>query len=261
MKFIFGLLIYNLKLKFQYGTAEIFKLIAYFVFFSIQITLWNYVFKTDQTHFGTNINFFQYFTISTVLAALTSLTSDRLIQSKYQDGSLIFYLNKPVSMYRILFFEDISRAILSFMFNGIPLIILGILIFNIFKDVNTFNIVLFLVSTLFSFGLAWCIFYIIGISIVFLKNNEGLIQLRLYLIALFSGAIVPLYILPGPWQKIFYLLPFYNLIDTPTRILYSYDLNDIVIKLITQSIWFIIFLTITFIINKLAISKIEIAGG
>lgn len=262
MKLIFGYIKIIIKHHLYYNVASLWSFFSNFVMFTIQVSLWKYVTEYNKT--GDILNFkefVQYFALCAFIRPFIDINTDRLIQSKYYEGEIIFDIAKPLSTIRLFFSRDIANAIFSLLTVSLPLIFFSSLLYKIQYDLSILQVVFFLISIFLSFSLSWCIAYCIGLFIFFAKNNEGLIQFKLFIIPLLSGGIIPLKVLPEPFKTVFYLLPFRSLFDIPIKIMnygHSYELFRL---LSIQFFWLFVLCTFTHFFNKNGLKKIEIMGG
>ena len=96
----------------------------------------------------------------------------------------------------------------------------------------------------------------------FTVNYKGIFSISCQLMALVSGFIIPVPLLPDIVKKITYYMPFRLIGDLPFRI-YSGNIstNVAIMDILLQSIWIIIIIIIGFSLMKMALGKVFIQGG
>ena len=255
---IFGLILFNLKLFFNFRFVALWSIVSSLVLFVIKSSLWSYIpINNNQI----NYDYYQYFLLVIFISSFTTMETDRRLQNEYLSGKIAISNIRPLPFKILYLYKDIASSFSSLIIKGLPLIVFLILFYNIQVVPSLINLVFFIFSLILTFGISWSISYLIGLAVIFFKNNEGFIQAKRLIISLLSGAVIPFNVIPEPFINIFNILPFRALIDVPINIMYCNDIHKIYQYLIFQGIWLIIFYAFTIYLNKIALNKVEIAGG
>ena len=95
-----------------------------------------------------------------------------------------------------------------------------------------------------------------------LMNNWGLRSAKTAIVNFFSGALVPIAVLPGWLQKIVNMLPFKNIVYVPTMIyMGQYDRREIFAYIGIQIFWAAVMWLAAKGLFYLAIRRVSINGG
>lgn len=202
---------------------------------------------------GGNIYGYSFAAIMTYLFGTTVLRSlvmgSRTIDLGWMinSGYLTIPLMRPINIFNFFFVRDLADKLfnLSFIVFEIPLILL---IFHppVFLQTGIPTILLFI----FYLAIAILIYFFINIlfgSIAFWSRDIWGPRFMLMVVMEFaSGAMFPLDMLPGIWQKIIYFTPFPYLLFVPLKIYLGTDSSYL--------LHFVIGLLWTFILGYLSIT-------
>ena len=121
------------------------------------------------------------------------------------------------------------------------------------------NVMLFAFSLIVSYGIAFNLFYLVGL-ISFITTNIWGIFLTFDLVNLFlSGALLPIRFMPEWLVLLIKVLPFRYVVDFPISIWITGKAD--VYELLIQIIWFVTLSILTKCIYRQAVSKLDIFGG
>ena len=155
--------------------------------------------------------------IKAVVFSSRSIELARIIS----DGTLSFYLVKPVNFFKYWFTRDISSKLLNLSFAFLETTILFFILKpEIFIQSNFFYLFFFLVSLVIAIFLFFAITLLVNIfSFWSPETNWALPYLFIVIIGDFmSGSVFPLDIFPQSMQNIFYSLPFSYLVFFPLQV-------------------------------------------
>lgn len=261
------------KTGFQNTLAYKFNFIFWFIsqllYCFVMYYLWKAVFNSsaNQYFLGFTLNdMVVYLFITTLTAHIASSSATDLIAEEVKNGSFSMRMIKPVNFDLSLLFSELGGIIVIFVVAFVP-IITGVEIFKFFNsEVYTFSIVnllLLLFSTALSYLLNFYLGLCIGAFAFFLKNLWGFIILKDSIISFLSGAIIPIAFIP--WKSVrivFEILPFSSLSYTPVMIyMGKYSPSEIIIKILLQIFWVIVFIIFSKLIFKSAFKHLTVQGG
>lgn len=159
-----------------------------------------------------------YFVLITLfIAFIWSGTANRVGSQDIRKGKLGMWLLKPVPYFLTIILDEVAWRVLRVMITIPVFIILG----YIFRDYLQIDVRWFLFSLLF-FPLGYLVFFLVqfitGALAFWWDYIDEFIELVEVLMILFSGAGIPLFLLPPIMEKISFLLPFRYVLFTPTYI-------------------------------------------
>lgn len=206
-----------------------------------------------------------YVFLSNLVGFLTSTDSTESLADEIHDGSIIMRMIKPVNVDFSLLAFELGNKVMMITCVFIPVMIgvevyrwavLGYCAFNIV------NFLLFVVSTVLSYLLAFYLNLIFGYLAFFLMNIWGFSILKGSLIKFFSGSLIPLAFFPGAVRVVFEQLPFASLVYVPTMLyMGKYSGWEIVFVLAKQVLWLGVFVYISKVIWKWAQKRLAVQGG
>ena len=205
-----------------------------------------------------------YFAGATLIWFCVWNSVDSNISNKVLSGDLSVDLLKPVYLFNIEFVNALSSRLISFFIEFIPCaVIFGLIVFPDF--ITVYACIKFIVLSIGSFVLYFIINYIIGITSFYIKSNYSLQSLRIFLITLSSGAMIPLEFYPAVFRKILSVLPFQYMFYWPIQMLMNRDSVKgyiVFTKIIgMQFLWIVVLYFIGRLFWNRAIKKYCAAGG
>jgi ABC-2 type transport system permease protein len=229
--------------------------------FLIPFFIWKAVLGQGGTIYG-----YSFAAIMTYLFGTTVLRSlvmgSRTIDLGWMinSGALTIPLMRPFNLFTFFFIRDLADKLfnLTFMFIEIPLILL---IFHppVFIQSNPLTILLAAVST----SLAILIYFYINVifgSLAFWTRDIWAPRFLLMVIMEFaSGAMFPLDMLPGVWQKLIYWTPFPYLLYVPLKTYLGEGIPTLT-YLFISFVWVIVLFLLTKLFWQKGINSYEAEG-
>jgi len=157
------------------------------------------------------------------------------------------------------YFFQLGKASFRMITRGIPALIAGILFLNIGIPTPV-NALLFVFSIILTLNLTIMISYTTAMLVFWTKIGWSLRMIRFAVSGLFSGALIPLYLLPGNLKQIFYLTPFPSLVDAPISI-YQGTAENVIQVFATQLFWILALLVLSSLLWRKAKKKLTVQGG
>ena len=94
------------------------------------------------------------------------------------------------------------------------------------------------------------------------ENYFGITKSKQVIVNFFSGALIPLTMMPGVLQKIAYALPFQGIVYIPSSIFMESTVGrDAMYLILSQIVWCIVLYIVKKILWRCAIKKVVINGG
>ena len=171
-------------------------------------------------------------------------------------GEIINVFLRPVGFRTYFMLYAFGDVIFTLMFMGLPIMVIACLSTPL---VLCANVLLFAITLILSYFIAFNLFYLIGL-ISFITTNIWGIFLTFDLVNLFlSGALLPLRFMPEWLVSIIKLLPFRYIVDFPISIWLTGKAG--VDEVLIQILWVVILSVLTKVIYRRAIAKLDIFGG
>lgn len=185
-----------------------------------------------------------YFLLTIAGSLLSSHIEEDVAIFDIQYGDLTRYLTRPFPYFWIKFIEEIPYRILQG-FYGIIVFIGFTLLFGKFIVLthNPVIILLCIASMIMAFFLSFTMKMNLGLSAFWFKDSRGFFELFTIVLIVFSGGIIPLYLLPHSVQIISYILPFAYMAFFPIIGLQGQlEVLELLKVLAVQGVWMGIFI-------------------
>jgi ABC-2 type transport system permease protein len=200
--------------------------------------------------------------LSQASIAYLSLFSWFEIVFSVNSGQVGADLLKPMSYFAFWMAQDLGRAIINLLVRGLPIMLFYALAFDITVP-DSLGQWLALCLTVF---LAWLTSFawrfLINLSAFWSPNAVGFCRLFFALSWFFSGFFMPLRFFPEWFQRLCYLTPFPQMINTPVEIyLGLLDGPQIVQALSVQLAWIIALVLLGQLVLLAGVRRLVIQGG
>lgn len=203
-----------------------------------------------------------YIILSKFLMGRLTFGANSQISRLIENGDIGIQLLKPVDIQLYFYFVRIGDFISSIVFEGIPVIVVSVMLFGFQLPKNISNIFCFFISLILAISISYIIEFSIGIMTFYTTNGLGLQGLKVAFISFFSGALIPLDFLPNTLKQIIEVLPFKDIVYTPISIYLNVLTPIEMIKaIIVQGFWLITLFIISKVFYSIAIKKVIVQGG
>ena len=181
------------------------------------------------------------------------------------DGTVAYELVRPYRLYNWWYIKLLAGKVSSCLLRFIPILLLGFLLpspFNLSLPNSILSFLLFIVTLILGTLLLCGILMIIHSIAFFTMNYKGIFSISCQLMALVSGFVIPVPLLPDIVKQITYYMPFRLIGDLPFRV-YSgnIDIATCLQDISLQLIWIVIIIIIGFSLMERALKKVFIQGG
>lgn len=195
--------------------------------------------------------------------AMIGLSED--VSNDVVKGNVAMNLIKPIDYRMSLIFNAIGCSIYRF-FAPCIFVWIGVECYRIFvlglTITSIFNILLFLLSLIFSFLIYVLFDFCFGMIAFFTTYIFGISMVKDSLLAFLSGQLIPLTLFPEAIQKIFNYLPFSSIVYSPVMIyLGKYSTNQVLFVLLRQMIWVVLLYLFGNFIWKRVTKRLVVLGG
>lgn len=200
-----------------------------------------------------------YVALARVINNATSANLESWVGDRIRRGTIVNELKKPASLRLQLYFYQLGKSSFKLVVRGVPALILGILFLNVGLP-SALNGFLFVLSLFLTLNLAITLSYLTSMLVFWTKVGWSLRMMRTMLAGLFSGAMIPLYLVPENIRSIFYLTPFPSMVDAPISI-YQGTADSILGVFGTQLAWILILSVLAEVLWRKAKTKLTVQGG
>ncbi len=188
--------------------------------------------------------------------------AERLISKRILDGSIVFDLLRPVGFVNARLAENAGQTVLQAVFSGLTLLCFKLFLPELSGPASLVYCLLFAVSMCAGFFIMFSVSAISGLLAFWLMNNWGLRSAKAAIVNFFSGALVPIAMMPGWMQGVMEALPFKNIVYVPTMIYVGqYDIRETFVRIGMQIFWAAVMWLLAKALCGLAIRRVSINGG
>lgn len=233
-----------------------------FIITAVMFYIWKVIYETNVIIDNYNWEDMKiYLFISFICNSTLSWSAETKISKKIITGELTSDLIKPMGFMSMTFFETAGA--------GVPVSMISILIMSIVAifmkiqmPTNPIVYFMFIISLVFSFVINFFISFICALLCFWTENYFGITKSKQVIVNFFSGALIPLTMMPGVLQKIAYALPFQGIVYIPSSIFMESTVGrDAMYLILSQIVWCIVLYIVQVILWRCAIKKVVINGG
>ncbi|MDR1417705.1 MAG: ABC-2 family transporter protein [Endomicrobium sp.] len=227
--------------------------------------LWKGIFNSNNIELLNGMTFNQTLLYLGLAVALQPIVETYVIWQMSADiltGQISLHIVKPISYQTYLFFLMIGENLITTLVVFLPTFVIVYFLTNSFV-VLSYNILLFVISILISIIINYLVGFIVGTFCLYVQSPAGLDNMRMIVVFLLSGAIIPIAFFPELLRSVVMLLPFQAIYNAPLQFLLSsgINLNEIIHTFANQLFWVIILYGLSKIIWSISIKKITVNGG
>lgn len=229
-----------------------------FILLAVYNQLWIAIGIQDKSQ---NINTtFIWYLLLAELIILSAPKTERIIEDDIKNGTMAYYINKPISFFAMRFCESLSAMSVSFIFMAIIGSAVTLLLTNdIPFEWKYFPVIILM--TYISSIINVLFFTAIGMSALWLENTRTVAMALQRFAFIFGGAIFPLTIYPDWFVEIAKWTPFYSIYYLTIKLVYDFSWHNLMIATGLNLFWVsIIGLFLSFTYQKLS-QKVNIYGG
>lgn len=268
MQFYCTYLLNSIKKVVAYRFNSTVKMFNRLIFMMVQVSIWGIVYGNDLgkqivTDYGkvTLKEMISYTVISHVMFCIIQSTSINSLNNKISSGDISLYLIRPYNFKMYTFVETVGESVVSFVFQSIPLLLIGIIVYRIsLPDIK--QAVLFLGSLVNAYLIIFLLSFLCALTSFWFVQTGPIEIILSGLIKIFSGVWMPIWFFPGSIQKIIEIMPFKHIYFSPISIYINKLVGkDAIYTLIIQFIWVIILYFLVRCFWKSGERKIMVQGG
>ena len=203
---------------------------------------------------------FIYYVISMVVGVLVYCDVDGWMNDGIKDGDVVGDFLRPIAYIWDLFYQYFGLRVLAFLIEVIPILVVALFFLSVPLPSLLFG-VLFVVAIILAIFLNYFFTFCIGLSAFWFKEIQGIRRVKNVIVAFLEGALIPLTFFPLIFQSVFKYLPFQYLRFVPINIfLQKYAVSEVVVLLIIQIVWVLIFFIVAKVVFKRAFKMFAGAG-
>ena len=252
---------YMIGLVYRFGF--LFAIFGNIVYLGVAYFLWRSIYQHSATIRGLTFNeTFIYIGLGSAMFILLKTYIDWALHYEIREGIIATYLIKPINLGLYMLSIGLGSVLMSLTAITIPTILLLVFVFRVDFTWGP-GLFLFPVSLFMAFLIGFNIDFFIGLLGFYTDSVWGFGTTKDILVAVFSGALIPLQFFPDPIQNILLWLPFQAIYHTPLMMVTRPDQGwDIFLRMLSvQFMWVIILFAATQLFYNQAVKVLRIGGG
>lgn len=253
---------YTIKAKIMYRITTLVDVISALLAFFIQTSLWQALLAGNQMNGLSFETMVPYVIIVYFSSALTNINIASVIEDSIRDGSILYYLIRPINYRKYLLCSMLGENAFKACTNTLVILVLGLLVYGIYVPESLLCVLGFAISLAFGVMVMFEISYICGLLAFWLQRTWFIDWFLEAFIIFFGGSAVPLWFYPEILQKVSMIFPFrYVSYEAINIYLGRYNMEMCITKILISILWIIALRVIGYIMWKYAQKRVEINGG
>jgi ABC-2 type transport system permease protein len=229
----------GILISLEYRFSFFIELLNSFFPIIVQFFVWSAVYGSSKASVINGLTFeelIMYIAIASLMSKILTPGIEDEISNDIRNGGLNIHLVRPISYFKSKIFTSVGRNGIH-MLISLPIILVIYVMLAVYWQMpsSLFNIVLFLVSIIFSFLLDFCLFYCLSLIAFWTTQTWGIMIAFRIIINILSGGVLPLRVLGNLIDSISIYLPFRYIIEFPICILQgNYSVNEVIFGITIQ---------------------------
>ncbi len=244
--------------RFDYLVGTLFS----FLYIILKIYLWKGVYAgTGEAVKGIVLgDMVAYSVLAGFTGGITKTSVMQDFNESVCSGAISSQLLLPMGLKKYLFIHSLAKNMFQTIYGILPSVLVATALFGIHAQIRYPNLLLYLIAVTMGTIINFLYHFLLGASVIWLRNSFFLNNMDSVLLQLFSGAFVPLWFFPRGLKALSDFLPFRYIVFEPTAILLQGRQQALPV-LGMQLLWIaILFLAATLAWNR-GRRKIMIQGG
>lgn len=252
---------YMIGLVYRFGF--LFTIVGNIIYLGVAYYLWKSIYRYADTIHGLTFNeAFLYVGLGSAIFILLKTYADWIIHHEIREGMIAVYLTKPIDYQLYALSANFGALLMGLTAVSIPTALILAFVFKV-KVALGVGLLLFPVSLLLAFLISFSIDYFVGVMAFYSESVWGLSITKEIIVAVFSGALIPLQFFPESIRNILFWLPFQAIYHTPIMMITKADqgLDVFLPMLLIQLIWALTLFLLARVFFNQAVKVLRIAGG
>ena len=196
--------------------------------------------------------------------ALSPFTAnpDPEVRAMMRDGTVAYELARPLDLYTLWFTRNTANRVAPTILRSLPIFVIGMAFLGMQPPPSLAAFLAFLLALIGAVALiaSWCT--LITISLLWTLSGDGIARIAPGLVAVLSGQILPLALLPDTLQPTLRFLPFIGMVDAPfTLWIGQRPVSELGPTLLHQLAWTAVFVLVGRVLLARGLKRLVVQGG
>ncbi|MGI6668565.1 MAG: ABC transporter permease [Acetivibrionales bacterium] len=228
----------------------------------VNIAIWRAIYEEEAALEGLQFRLVMTYIVLSFLMQSVFVMDEYLIQGKVRNGTIATDMLRPVSFLNYIFSHNIGIAVFRIIIQLIPALIVSILFIKILPPFSPLIAVYFAVSVILGYLVLYSINLVVWLTSFWYFEVFSFVTIKDAAIMILSGALMPIWFMPGWMYNIVQVTPFGSIYSVPISIyLGQLPETEMYTKLVLQLVWIIVFQGIARLMWHCAVKRIVVQGG
>lgn len=203
-----------------------------------------------------------YLVLATALNSFMEMYIVWEIGRSIQSGKIVLELLRPFNYKSYLFWSYSGTLLVHFVATFIPTFIVIVIVTKGTIALGM-NLLYFVAAVILAMIINFNVNFFVGTICIYTESIWGINIMKQVIVALLSGATIPLAFFPEGFGKVVSYLPFKSIFDTPLTLLLdsSADVHFAMNKLGISILWAVFMSVLSSIFWKISLKRITVNGG
>ena len=227
--------------------------------------LWRAIYASSPTDTVNGMTFYDTMIYLVLASALFNFMERFIVWfmgRDFQSGKIINDMIKPMGYQAYVFFYSAGGYVIAFCTTFLPTFIVVCLLTNGAIALSV-NLLYFVASVCMAVLINFCIDFFVGTICLYTQSVWGVNIMKEVVVALLSGAAIPLAFFPDALRVVVNYLPFQAIYNAPLQILINktFETKDYLNMLVSQLIWVVVMMVISRVFWHYSKRIITVNGG
>lgn len=249
----------------SFRTNALVTILGNIVYLIIIYFLWRAIYASSPTTVVNGMSFQDtmiYLVLATAMCNFMECFIVWAIGRNYQTGQIVLDLLRPMDFQLYYFFGTSGNYVMSFVTTFLPTFLIIYFVTHGAIPLG-WNLLVFGCSMVMSVIINFCVDFFVGVICFYTQSIWGINVMKQVIVALLSGAAIPLAFFPGPLRTFVHFLPFQAIYNTPLQILTDETLvgSAYLDMLGSQMFWMVVMIILSRYFWKISQKMITVNGG
>jgi len=246
-----------------YRLGFLFIVVGNLVYIVIAYFLWRSIYSGQTTLHGLTFDqAFLYVALGGTVFILLKTYADWDMAHHIREGTISILLTKPLDYQFYTLFNSLGFQLTNLVGLTVPTLLMVVFVFPV-RFTPGWGYLFFPVSLALAFVISFHFDYLVGLMGFYTESIWGIITTKDVLIAVLSGALLPLQFFPDAIRQVLAWLPFQAIYFTPLTMVTQPDqsVGTFLAMLGVQGFWLIVTFGLARLVYAQAIKVLRVAGG
>jgi len=228
----------------------------------VTISIWKAIYEEENSLEGVQFKILATYIVISFIMQAVYMMDEYFIETRVKSGLISSDLFKPINFRLYVFSYNLGTLAFRLVMQLAPALLLSIFLFKLLPPFSTAMIFYFLLSAALGYLVLYNLNFLVWMSSFWFYGTFSLITIKDAAVMIFSGALVPIYLMPQGLANFIKVTPFDSIFYTPIKIYLGMAPEaEIMASLIKQVIWIIVLFAIGQILWRKATKKLVVQGG